>query len=134
MTELLPRAALVILLLAGAPLVAQDRSAKGEVELAEMLAGRVEGAPVDCISESDARSMQIVDGTGFVFGRGRTLYVNRPASAAMLDRSDLPVFEQWSSRLCRMDHVELRDRTSHIGGPTLFLDRFVPYSRPATDR
>ena len=134
MTELLSRAALAILLLAGAPLAAQDRQAKGEAELAKILASRVEGTPVDCISESDARSMRIVDGTAFVFGRGRTLYVNRPASPAMLDDSDLPVFEQWSSRLCRMDHVELRDRFSHIGGPTLFLENFVPYSRTATDR
>jgi hypothetical protein len=134
MTELWPRAVLAILLLAGAPLAAQDRPAKGEAELAEMLAGRVAGSPVDCISDSDARSMQIVDGTAFVFGRGRTLYVNRPASPAMLDDSDLPVFEKWGSQLCRLDHVELRDRLSHIGGPTVFLDSFVPYSRPSLDR
>lgn len=134
MTEILPRAGLAIMLVAAAPLAAQDRPAKGEAELAEILDGRIEGAPVDCISESDARSMKIVDGTAFVFGRGRTLYVNRPAGPAMLDDSDLPVFEQWSSRLCRMDHVELRDRFSHIGGPTLFLESFVPYSRPSTDR
>ena len=45
----------------------------------------------------------------------------------MLDRFDLPVFRIFGSDLCRMDQVELRDRGSSIGGPTVVLNDFIPY-------
>lgn len=113
------------------PLAADERSASGEAELAALLEGRVAGAPVDCILDRAGDSVQIVDGTALVFRRGLTIYVNRPDGARVLDHWDLPVITQWSgAKLCRLDSVELRDRGSRIGGPTLHLAQFVPYTRP----
>lgn len=134
MTGRLIRLALTTLAIAGAaaPLAADERSASGEAELADLLKGRVAGEPVDCILDRGGSSLQIVDGTAFVFRRGPTLYVNRPEGARLLDHWDLPVIEKWGgSKLCKLDRVELRDRGSQIGGPALFLARFVPYTRPA---
>ena len=125
-------AALPLACIAATPLAAKDRAASGEAKLAELLEGRVAGEPVDCILDRGGSSLQIVDGTALVFRRGGTLYVNRPAGAEVLDHWDLPVIEKWgATQLCKLDRVELRDRGSHIGGPTLALAQFVPYTRPA---
>ena len=135
MSGLLSRIALAALPLAAfasAPLAAETRVSGGEAELAELLEGRVAGEPVDCILDSAGSSLQIVDGTAMVFRRGPTIYVNRPEGAAVLDYWDLPVIEKWNgSKLCKRDRVELRDRSSPIGGPVLLFAQFVPYTRPA---
>ena len=134
MNRLLPSFAPALIALAAiaapAAAAAQDRAAKGEAELAEILEGRVAGEPVNCIRDHSSQAMQVVDGTAFVFGRGDTIYVNRPDGAAMLDDWDLPVFEKrGGSNLCRQDRVELRQRSTLFPGPSLFLAEFVPYTR-----
>lgn len=114
-----------------APLgVAAAEPAAGERELAEIIEGRVPGEPVDCLSDAESDRMQVIDDTAFVFRDGATIYVNRPSGAAMLDDSDLPVFHQLGTQLCRLDRVELRDRISGIPGPVIVLDEFVPYTKP----
>jgi hypothetical protein len=120
--------------MAAAPAAAAtDRAAAGEAELAQMLEGRVAGEPVECIQDHSSDSLQIVDGTALVFRRGATIYVNRPEGARTIDYWDLPVIHRFGgSKLCRLDRVELRDRTSHFPGPSLFLAQFVPYTRPAS--
>lgn len=115
-----------------APLAAAaDEQSAGERELAEILEGRVPGEPVDCLSDAESDRMQIVDDTAFVFRDGATIYVNRPRGARVLDRSDLPVFHQLGTQLCRLDRVELRDRIGGIPGPVIVLDEFIPYSKTA---
>lgn len=121
---------LIAALAFAAPATAAAPAPAGEAELAEMLEGRVAGEPVDCIRSDSAQGMQIVDGTAMVFRRGNTLYVNRPDGARSLDEWDLPVIHQFGSQLCKQDRIELRDRTSNISGPSVFLARFVPYTRP----
>ncbi|WP_162935718.1 hypothetical protein [Tsuneonella amylolytica] len=110
---------------------AADRADRGEARLAKMLDGRVAGAPEDCIRDFAQEGMTAVDGVGFVFRRGDTLWVNRPAAANFVDDGDLPVIEKWSSsQLCVHDRVEMRDRLSLIPGPVLTLGEFVPFRRP----
>jgi hypothetical protein len=117
-----------------APLgAAADEPSRGERELAEILEGRVAGEPVDCLNDAESDRMQVVDGTAFVFRHGRTIYVNRPRGAEILDDNDLPVFHQFSSRLCRLDQVELRDRISAMPGPVIVLEAFIPYTKTAGD-
>lgn len=99
----------------------------GEAELAKLLEGRTEGEPKNCLSNTERRSMQIIDHTAFVFRDGDTIYVNRPNGANFLDNFDVPVFRIFGSDLCRLDQVELRDRTSGIGGPVVVLNDFIPY-------
>lgn len=122
---------LASLALAGAVSASAEEPTRGEMKLAEMLEGRVAGEPVKCLSESQRDSIQIVDGTAIVFRDGGTLWVNRPAGARFLSRGDLPVFHQFSSQLCRLDRVELRDRlgSGTMAGPRLALDDFVPYTK-----
>ena len=117
-------------LAAGEPAAANSR---GEAKLAKMLEGRVAGEPVSCLRPMQQDRMSVIDGTAFVFRDGRTIWVNRPASARFLDDSDIPVFTLHGSSLCRLDQVEMRDRTSMMRGPVFVLEEFVPYTRPAEE-
>ncbi|WP_374407767.1 hypothetical protein [Pelagerythrobacter sp.] len=110
---------------------AADEQSAGERELAEILEGRVAGEPVKCLRSSESDRMQVIDDTAFVFRDGATIYVNRPRGAEILDDSDLPVFRQFGSQLCRLDQVELRDRISGMPGPVIVLDTFTPYTKAA---
>ncbi len=107
----------------------KDREARGEAELAKILEGRVAGEAVRCIGTSDRRNLQIIDGTALVFGSGRTIYVNKPDGVRFLDQFDVPVFTLFGSQLCKLDQVELRDRSSSIPGPRLTMGEFIPYHR-----
>lgn len=135
MTKSLTRLALATLgggLLAAAPAAAGPYEARGESELAEMLGGRVAGEPDRCVFLRSASGLQVIDGTALVFRDGKTLYVNRPEGARLLDQFDLPVFEKrGGSQLCKLDRVELRSSDGRLPGPVLFLADFVPYTRTA---
>lgn len=124
-------AAAAAAVLCAPPAAAADEPSAGERELAEILEGYVAGEPVDCLSGAESDRMQVIDDTAFVFRDGRTIYVNRPHGADLLDDSDLPVFRMHGSQLCRLDQVELRDRISGIPGPVIALDEFIPYTKAA---
>lgn len=134
MKNALPLAIAATLL--AAPAIADetaDKPSAGELELAELLEGRVAGEPVRCLRQSQRDGLRVIDSTALVFRDGRTLYVNRPRNAQFLDEWDVPVFRQFTSSLCELDQVEMRDRTSLMGGPVLVLDEFVPYTKPAKE-
>jgi hypothetical protein len=102
----------------------------GEAELAKAVAGRVAGAPVDCVNLRNVRSSQIIDRTAIVYDTGSTLYVNRPrAGRESLDRWDTLVTKTFSSDLCSIDVVQLWDSGSHMQSGLVFLGDFVPYKR-----
>lgn len=114
-------------LIAAAPAIAADDP---EAELAEAIEGRVAGEPVDCINLRSVRSSRIIDDTAIVYDAGSTIYVNRPrAGADSLDRWDTLVTKLHSSRLCRIDVVQLYDSSSRMQTGFVFLDDFVPYRR-----
>lgn len=114
--------------------VAQDKAvSEGELELAEMLDGRVASEPVRCISDFASDNLTVIDDTAMVFRSGATLYVNRTSNPQWLDWSDLPVIERRSGQLCEKDQVELRDRSTLMRGPILFLTDFTPYTKRTTD-
>lgn len=115
--------------LLAAPLVAKEGNERGEAELAKLLEGRVAGEPVKCLSQHERDSLTVIDDTAFVFRDGDTLYVNRPNGARFINWSDIPVFRPFGSQYCALDQVEMRDRSSLIGGPVLTLTEFVPYRR-----
>ncbi len=125
---------LPILILASAliasPVVAQDRVAASEAELARIVEGRTMGKPVDCINLRDIRSSEIVPNIGIVYRMNNgTLMVNRPAGGTIADRDDILVTRTIGTRLCRIDIVTLVDRNSQMFSGSLSLDDFVPYSR-----
>src|SRR3569833_2164808 len=90
---------------AGGAATARDKKS-GEQQLAEMLKGRVAGAPVRCINTWRDDNMSILDGTGIVYRDGRTVYVNRTQNPETLDNDDILVIEhQTGDELCKLAHV-----------------------------
>jgi hypothetical protein len=110
----------------------EQPDAKGEAELAKLLAGRAEGPPERCITTMNSVNPRIVDGTAIVYDFGRTLYVNRPrGNLTTLREDDLLVSQQWGSQLCALDQVRTVEPGSGFPHSIMTLGEFVPYARPA---
>jgi len=127
--------AFAVLAVVAAPIAVQaaeetrpPRNASGEAELAKLLDGRTMGEPQKCLRDSQRRNMDVIGRTAFVFRDGDTIYVNRPDGASFLNQFDVPIFHILGSDPCRMDRVELRGRSSGIGGPVVTLNDFIPYT------
>ncbi len=105
-----------------------DNSA-GEAELAKLLAGRVAGKPVNCISLIGTNSSRIIDRTAIVYDTGSVLYVNRPEGAASLESDYVLITHTNGDQLCSLDIVQLRDSGLHMYTGSVGLEQFVPYTR-----
>lgn len=114
----------------GVPAASAAPKLSGEQELAKVLDGRVAGKPVSCIPYSQTQNTTIIDKTAIVYHVGSTLYVNRPTNVDQLDDDNILVTKLYSSQLCRLDTVQLRDRSlGNIWRGFLSLQDFVPYKK-----
>ena len=113
------------------PLAAQtDRPAtEGEVELAEMLEGRVAGEPRNCILARPIRKMTIIDDTAIVYESGATLYVNFTQDPRALDDDDYLVTRSQGVNLCSSDQVTAKRRPVGFYSGNVILTEFIPYER-----
>jgi hypothetical protein len=119
-------------LLSGPAIQAKAPRLTGEEKLAKLLEGRVAGEPVSCISLQSTRDTRIIDKTAIVYDSGRTIYVNRPRDPSSLDSDDIMVTKPTGSQLCRLDIVQMRDRTSFFYSGFVGLEDFVPYRKVAS--
>lgn len=120
--------ATTVALLGAAPVVAKPKLTPQQ-ELEKLIAGRVAGKPVHCISNFDTREMRILNKTAIVYGRGDTIWVNVPRNAADLDDDDILVTHTTGSQLCNLDIVRTVDRVSHFPSGSISLGDFVPYRK-----
>ena len=131
------------LALLAAPTLAQDgeradeeqtEQTKGEKELAKLLEGRVAGEPTSCIRTPPNDRVRVIDDTAIVYGRGKTIYVNRTSRPSDIDDRDTMVIRRFSgSQLCKTDIVTTIDRGSQMFSGVIFLSEFVPYTRVETN-
>ena len=131
------------LALLAAPTLAQDgeqadeeqtEQTKGEKELAKLLEGRVAGEPTSCIRTPPNDRVRVIDDTAIVYGRGKTIYVNRTSRPSDIDDRDTMVIRRFSgSQLCKTDTVTTIDRGSQMFSGVIFLSEFVPYPRVETN-
>lgn len=116
-------------LLLAAP-AANAQRADPEAQLQKLLAGRTAGKPVKCLSLTETRNSQIIEGKAIVYGTGRTIWVNVPRSGAdSLRDDDIMVTRPFSGQLCNIDTVRFVDRGSHFERGFVQLGDFVPYTR-----
>lgn len=102
----------------------------GEEQLAKLLDGRVAGEPQRCISRQDSEQMKVINDTALVYGRGKTIYVNRTKHPSDIDDDDIQIVKKYgSAQLCRLDNVSTMDRTGHFYTGNIFLDDFIPYTK-----
>jgi hypothetical protein len=134
MESVMRKSAFLIILAAAAAApvsAAAPQPEKGEAALQQLLAGRVAGKPVSCLSLPQLGSSQVIDGTAIVYRSGSRLYVNRPEGGAESLRSDNILVTRTSiGMLCNVDTVDLMDRSSRAWTGFVRLGDFVPYDRP----
>lgn len=100
-------------------------------KLDKLLAGRVAGAPVPCITLVGNDRSQIIAGIGIVYGQGNRLWLNRPVSGAeSLREDDILVTRLPTGQLCNVDIIRLLDRVGRFERGFVNLGDFVPYTRP----
>jgi hypothetical protein len=98
--------------------------------LNKQLAGKVAGAPQNCISDFNANNMiRVSDDILLYRVSGNLVYRNnlRSSCPGLARDSDIVVTKQFGSQKCRGDLLRLVDRTSGIPGPFCSLGEFVPY-------
>ena len=129
-------AAASLALVAAQPASAEEEEAeteeltKGEERLAKILEGRVAGEPQRCIRNRLNNSLRVIDDTAYVYGRGRTIYVQRTRNPDKIDRDDILVSRQFNgSQLCRLDVVTTADRYVGTFTGAVFFEDFIPYTR-----
>lgn len=118
--------------LVASPVLAAKPKLTGEAKLSKMLEGRQPGKPVNCLPLGQSQDVRIIDKTALVYRFGNTLYVNRPTNPDSLDSDDILVTRTSLSSLCRLDTVQLRDRTSFFYSGFVGLQDFVPYKKVAS--
>ena len=115
-------------LVAGPALQARERLTPQQ-QLDKLLEGRVAGKPASCISTFGNQSLRILDNTALVYGSGRTIWVNIPRNPDALDDDDILVTRQTGSQLCRLDIVNMVDRSGGFYRGFVSLEDFVPYRK-----
>lgn len=114
--------------------VQEARSPRAQQELAQALAGRVAGKPVNCLPNYRANDMQIIDDWTILFKGGRTVYLQTPRGGCpgIASRRNVLVTRLWGTgQLCSGDISHLIDPSSGMGGGACVFSEFVPYTRPA---
>jgi len=124
------RHTLLAVALVAAPALQAREHLTPEQQLARILKDRVPGKPEDCIQLINVRSTTIIDKTAIVYDTGSVIYVNRPAYPESLDDDDVMVTQTWGSQLCRLDIVQLHERSGMWWRGSVGLESFVPYTRP----
>lgn len=127
------------LALSASPVVAEENEdeaaemTKGERELAELLEGRVAGEPVNCINGFPNERLRVIDNTAYVYGRGKTIYVQRTTRPEQIDDNEILVSRRFGSRICRFDNITTVDRTVGFFSGVVFFEDFIPYTRVEED-
>ena len=100
-------------------------------ELANALAGRTAGTPLNCIRNGQNTRMHVVDDWTILFRQGRTVYVQRPfggchglANGMSLIRNSFG-----TSQLCRGDINRIVDLRTGFGTGACVYSEFVPYRK-----
>lgn len=130
-------AAASLTLIAAQPAAAEEKEepkteemTKGEKRLAKMLEGRVAGEPQRCIRTRLNNRLRVIDKTAYVYGSGRTIYVQRTRNPDHIDRDDILVQRRFNaSELCRLDVVTTANRLAGFFTGAVFFEDFVPYTR-----
>ena len=107
------------------------RAEKGEMELAELLEGRVAGEPENCINTFGNRNLTMIDQTAVTYRAGDTIWVARATDPRSIDEDDILLIEKFGgSQLCTTDQIKTVDRTGGFLTGFIRLESFVPYRLP----
>ena len=96
--------------------------------LARELAGYKPGEAQSCVPTSSNTNLRVIDGATLAYGHGRTIYVNRLASACpALEPTNTLIVDAQGGQYCRGDRVRGLEPGGIIPGPSCNLQDWVPY-------
>ena len=98
-----------------------------------VLAGRIEGKPVDCVDKSRLEGPQIIDDKTLIYHEsGSRLWRNNLIGACPgLKPMDTLIVDIYGTSLCRNDRFRAVTPGLSIPGPYCRLGKFTPYDKPA---
>lgn len=132
-TALLATGASAMLLSCSATPVAEAPTPRAQKELAEALAGRVQGPPERCIRNYRTNTMTVIDDYTLLFEEGRTIYLQKPPNGCigLGNHSRTLVTRPFGTTdLCEGDINRLVDLSVGIQGGACVFGPFVPYTKP----
>jgi len=113
--------------------VAEAPSPKAQKDLAEALAGHVQGPPKRCIRNYRSNIMEVIDDDTILFRDGRTIYLQKPRNSCfgIANHSRTLVTRQFGTTdLCDGDINRLVDLSAGFQGGACVFGPFVPYTKP----
>ena len=118
---------------AGQP-IGPDRNLRGEARLAQALAGKIPGQPVNCLPHYRSNNMEVIDSDTLLFRDGRTTYVQHTNGGCYPRGSrtgyTLVTRQFGSASLCRGDIAQVIDSASRAFAGSCSFNAFIPYRRP----
>jgi hypothetical protein len=108
------------------------RSAEGQQDYERLIAGKVAGAPMQCLQSRDMNDMTVIDESTVAYGRGSRVYISHMqgpcnglgGTAAMVTRSF------GAAESCRGDIVQMVEPTTHTEVGSCIFGEFTPYTLP----
>ena len=114
------------------PMQPEQRTARAEERLAELIAGKTPGQPISCLPSHRSGAMVVIDENTIAFRDGsKRVYVNRLRGGCNnLDRGWYALVTRNSpSGLCRGDIAEVRDVANGFTVGSCVIGDFVPYTK-----
>ncbi|MFL6753233.1 MAG: hypothetical protein ACJ8D5_09265 [Sphingomicrobium sp.] len=104
--------------------------ARQQAQFATLTAGKVPGAPINCLATYRANDMVVVNDNTVAFKQGRRLYVNNmQGSCYGLERGTTALVTRTpSTQLCRGDIATLVDTSTRTSVGSCVFGDFVPYT------
>lgn len=117
-----------------------SRSAKNQARYEQLIAGKVAGAPLNCLpSYLSANNMTVIDDSTIAFDRGGMsgpvyiAHMRSPCTGLSGAGPNALVTRQvGASGLCSGDIGTVQDTMAHITVGSCSFGDFVPYARPGT--
>lgn len=109
------------------------RTPQAQQEFEHLVAGKVPGAPVQCLASYEMNDMVVIDESTVAYRLGgNRVYVNHLQGACNgLGRNAIMVTKSvGGSDSCRGDIVTMVDQSSHMMTGSCAFGEFIPYTRP----
>lgn len=121
------------LLAASAATIAKpEQSPKSTAALAKELAGRTAGPATRCVPYFRVNDMKIIDDGTIIFGKGRTVYLQRPVGGCPglgIGGNSLVARQFATNRMCQGDINQVVDVRNGITVGSCVFEDFIPYTR-----
>ncbi len=111
--------------------VPEAREAREQAQLTEALAGRLAGAPRNCVNQRDLGNSEGFGETILFRGTGGVVHLSKTRGPCMaVTGSRVLVTYPTGSQLCEGDRVGVVDLTSGASYGSCEIGAFTPYAKP----